>query len=1176
MKRHFIIYSIFIALTCIAPAASLNLALHKKATASTFQGGSGPEKAFDGDENTRWCASGGEFPQTLTVDLGQPQKLGGLRIHWEQQEASFKYQLEGSPDNVKWTPLADASNNNKPGDHGFVSHEIKGEGIRFVRLNVLGASGGWASLYEMELFAEAPPKIVAETDPVATEKKILTDVKAPKGYDVTVFASPPMANYPVFITASPDGTVFVSSDKNGSLGRDLHHGRILRLRDTKGTGHADEMKEFVPDVDSPRGLVWDFDRAYCVHPPNLSAFIDHHGTGVADEEKVLIKGIAFGFKDRPADHTTNGLTMGIDGWLYIAGGDFGFMEAEGTDGRKLQHRGGGVIRLQPDGSGLELYSKGTRNILQVAIDPLMNMFARDNTNDGDGWDTRYHHFTGLEYHGYPSFYQHFADEAITPLADYGGGGAVGGTYVDEPGFPNNDGHMLYSLDWGRSWCYQHPLKAKGATFDIEQKEFLGMTRTTTMCVDSLSHMYAASWKGATFNYAGEDVGYIVRLNPIGKKPQPLPDLEKMDDAGLVKQLEGESHTFRMAAQRTLLRRGLKPEIVKALNVLAGDSSKKIESRVAAIYALRIGLGIKAQDLLIALMKKDDVREFALRALTNGVNDNADVPAAPLLAALKDANPRVRIQAVIATARRGKTDIAMQVADVLGDSDPVIAHTAYRVLAQLKAVDALFAVVDKTDAPYEQRTHALWSLHMQHDPAVTDGLLQRLANEKDSARRQGLLGALCRLYLQDGKWEGNSWGTRPDTSGPYYQGEQWSESPKILAALKADLGKAAPDEAAFLINEMSRNKVQSDDTLNAVLALAAKDAKVLPAAVGQLAHADSVPAAGIPLLLQAVQMTDAKPEMIAQAIIALSKTDSAEGCRASLSAFHALKHAPGSGKFFESARSAFLSAPKLENHHQLLEEEAATKLGKPAGLWADAALLTLSTRKTGAPEPRELSAKALDTGWQNPRRREQIIRAVGELKHNAYTDKVLASLTDPDKGVAAAAKEVVGKMKLEKKGKDSGPLIGTMKKEDIIALVVKTKGDAALGEQLFTRQTCVACHTTSQDQPQKGPYLGNIAQTYKRPDLAENILDPNKTIAQGFTTNVFTLKDGSMNMGFVTTESGDKVTMRNIAAQEFTYETKNIVKRETLPTSMMPVGLVNNLTVKEFASLLDYLESLAKK
>ena len=53
-------------------------------------------------------------------------------------------------------------------------------------------------------------------------------------------------------------------------------------------------------------------------------------------------------------------------------------------------------------------------------------------------------------------------------------------------------------------------------------------------------------------------------------------------------------------------------------------------------------------------------------------------------------------------------------------------------------------------------------------------------------------------------------------------------------------------------------------------------------------------------------------------------------------------------------------------------------------------------------------------------------------------------------------------------------------------------------------------------------------------------------------------------------------LRNIAAQEFTFAVKDIKNREKLPISIMPPGLMSNSTLKEFASLLDYLESLAKK
>jgi putative heme-binding domain-containing protein len=142
--------------------------------------------------------------------------------------------------------------------------------------------------------------------------------------------------------------------------------------------------------------------------------------------------------------------------------------------------------------------------------------------------------------------------------------------------------------------------------------------------------------------------------------------------------------------------------------------------------------------------------------------------------------------------------------------------------------------------------------------------------------------------------------------------------------------------------------------------------------------------------------------------------------------------------------------------------------------------------------------------------------------------------------------------------------------------MKTGGDVALGEQIFTRQSCTTCHAASLEEPQKGPYLGNIAQTYSRADLAANIIDPGKTIAQGFATEMFTLKDGGAQMGFVTFESADLVKARNIAGQEFSWKTADIVRRDKLPNSLMPQGLVSNLTVREFASLLDYLESLVKK
>jgi len=1184
-------------------------------TASSEESGKGnfAWKALDGAAGTRWCANGASFPQWLQFEFEKPQSLNGIKIAWEKENAAYQHKIEGSADGKTWTVLLDASDNKKSGDS---DHAISGKDIRFVKITCTGSSsGGWASIHEVALKGEGikslSPKISekqlveakkagkkAEQNPndpyakegnitpkivklaPAEEAAILKDVSVPEGFDVTLFAPSQAANYPVYVAAAPNGDLYVSSDGNGSLGRKPHRGRILRLRDIDGDGRADQVTEFVKDVDSPRGLVWDHDRLYLVHPPDVSVYMDKDGDGEADEEKTLIKGIAFGFENRPADHTTNGLSIGIDGWLYIAGGDFGFMDAVGTDGRHVQHRGGGVIRFRPDGSGLEIFSRGTRNILEVSVGPLMNMFARDNTNDGGGWDIRLHHFSGLEHHGYPYLYKNFHDEHIQPLADYGGGSGCGAMYLDEPGFGKwNNAPM--TCDWGTGALWHQSVKASGATYVETEKpeKFIKVTRPTDADVDAQSHIYQASWKGATFDWAGPDVGYIVRVTPKDFKTPALPHFNKLNDAALVQLLEGDSHRIRLEAQRTLLRREASAETKKMLLALAGDKAKALASRVAALYAVtQRGIQGSADSEAAALASDVALQPHVLRALSD-VGLKTDMkpvaPATVFEAGLKSKDEPSKLEAIIGATRQNMTALAPQIAALLGDSDLIIAHTAFRCLAQLNAHEACFTVVDNYDAPPAQRTGALRALQLMHTKEAVDGLLARLAKTTGTEARKGLLGALCRLHFTDGEWKGDSWGTRPDTRGPYYQPDSWSETPKIATALKDALSKAAPEEAAFLVGELNRNRIQFNEALDRILTLASKDSKLLPDAVMQLAAADSVSAKAIPLLVQAAEMADGKATVLSQAVIALSKTDSAEGCRASLKALDVLSRMNGAGKETDAARNAFLNAAKLENHHQLLEQEAE-KTGAPTALWADAALLTLSARKNGAPEPRELSAKALNAGWQNPQRRAQILKAVAEIKHNAYADKVLAALDDPDKQVAAAAKQAAGKMKLEKKAKDNGPLIGTLKIADVIAQVVKTKGDVALGEQLFTRQTCIACHTTSQDQPQKGPYLGNIAQTYKRPDLAENILDPNKTIAQGFVTEMFTLKDGTQQMGFVTLESADNVKVRNIAAQEFTYPVKEITKREKLPVSIMPPGMVNTLTVREFASLLDYLESLVKK
>jgi putative membrane-bound dehydrogenase-like protein len=1023
------------------------------------------------------------------------------------------------------------------------------------------------ALYCLLAGATVLPSLAADAQPdqKSSEVEILKEVKVPAGFDATIFAAPPMANYPVFIAAAPDGTLYVSSDGNGSLGRDPHRGRILRLRDLDGDGRADEVKEFVKDVDSPRGLVWDYDRLYLLHPPNISEYIDKDGDGIADEEHILVKNIGWTFKDRPADHASNGLELGIDGWLYAAIGDFGFMEAEGTDGHKVQLRGGGVVRVRPDGTGLHVYSRGTRNILEPAVSPLLDVITRDNTNDGGGWDIRLHHNTGLANHGYPSLFKNFSDEIIQPLADYGGGSGCGAAWIDEPGIPAEWNNAPFTCDWGRNWVYMHRLKPKGATFEspAPQKEFIGLTRPTDLDVDANSRIYIASWKGATFNWVGPNVGYIVQLRPKNFTPRSLPDFQKAATKELVDIINTDpSHRRRLAAQRVLIHRPRKDfdyllQVASSLHDDPFHPRTPNGNTVAAAFALFLSdpehdaeFGTEFQEYSLRAMAMPD------RKLTAS-DENA------ISHGLESTNARVRLQAAVAAGflRPTNTDDPIGVPNILAfhldDPEPVVRHTIIEALKRIGKSAPCWPALDSGSAVHRQG--ALQVLQAIHKPDVVDGLTDRLQKEKDSPRRIGLFTALCRLYSTDAKWKGDSWGTRPDTSGPYYEATQWEESPRILRALNDAVEKASGDELAALASELNRHKVQSETALTKILDAANSDAKLMPAAVGQLARAEKIPSTAEPLLAKAATAENLDDIPRAQAILALAKVKSDDAARAGLEGLAKLQQSKNSETegLRRQARSQFLRSSALRP--EVLEQLSAR--GGDIGILADAALLN--------------SREAFTKVWSQPNRKVQLLKAMALLERSPYRDQILDATEDADPEIAKQAKETARALRLDRPRRNVAK-IETMTVPDAIAAVVKTKGDVELGKKLFTQQTCVNCHTTTQSEPQRGPYLGNIAATYKRPELAEAILVPNKSIAQGFIANHFELKDGEEHDGFVTLEAADKVTIRDTTSAEFTFATKDIAKRTKLEKSLMPEGLAAGLTVQEFASILDYLESLNPK
>ena len=507
-----------------------------------------------------------------------------------------------------------------------------------------------------------------------------------------LFAQPPDISYPTCLAAAPTGELYVGVDENGSLDAKPGRGRVVRCIDVDGDGKADKFNVFAK-MDSPRGVIFDAGTLYVLHPPDLTAYHDDNGDGVADRSETLVKGIGFDLKFRGADHTTNGIRLGIDGYIYVAVGDYGFIKAVGKDGTTFPFRGGGVVRVRTDGTGLEVVSRGQRNIYDVAVDPYMNLFTRDNTNDGDGWDVRLSHVVPTGHLGYPSLFKNFADEIVQPLADYGGGSPTGSLYLQEPGLPAPYGDALYTCEWGREGVFRHPLEAKGAGFTAGQEPFVMLPRPTDIDVDGQSRIFISSWRGATFTYAGPNVGYVIRVTGSGGAGRPpFPDLKAAGDGQLVEYLAAPSQVLRLAAQREILRRGNKPASPTRLEALA-RADGPLAPRVAAIFTLEQLLGPRVDRHTCEARRRPDgarVRPAApwptARRTRRAFRPDRSSTAWPTPIP-GSGSRRSSAWAGSARSRRPRRLVART-----ADDDPLVAHVAVKALVALNAAPACLAAL----------------------------------------------------------------------------------------------------------------------------------------------------------------------------------------------------------------------------------------------------------------------------------------------------------------------------------------------------------------------------------------------------------------------------------------------------------------------------------------------------
>ncbi|MEM6736328.1 MAG: sorbosone dehydrogenase family protein [Bacteroidota bacterium] len=193
----------------------------------------------------------------------------------------------------------------------------------------------------------------------------LDAIRLPAGFEIEVFARVNNARSVVF---SPGGTLFVSN-RGGD--------KVYALRDTDGDWKADEKYVIAKDMRMPNGIAFNDGSLYVAEVSKLWRF-DNIEDNLSNPPKPILI-----YDDYPSDrhHGWKFIAFGPDGKLYVpVGAPCNICESK-------NEMYASITRMNPDGSGREVFAHGVRNTVGFTWHPETGeMWFTDNGRDMLGDD----------------------------------------------------------------------------------------------------------------------------------------------------------------------------------------------------------------------------------------------------------------------------------------------------------------------------------------------------------------------------------------------------------------------------------------------------------------------------------------------------------------------------------------------------------------------------------------------------------------------------------------------------------------------------------------------------------------------------------------------------------------------------------------------------------------------
>jgi len=972
----------------------------------------------------------------------------------------------------------------------------------------------------------------------------LTKLHLPEGFRATLFAAEPDVRQPIALCWDERGRLWVAENytyANGKERFDLKlRDRIVIFEDTDHDGVFDQRTVFADDLQMLTSIERGLGGVWAMCPPHL-LFIPTDGDKPAGPPQVVLDGFSTTAASR---HTfANGLKWGPDGWLYgrVGISSTSWIDVPGVEKDKRQPTAGGLWRYHPLKKIFEPYCHGTTN-------PWGSDWTKDhellfiNTVIGHGWQGIHGaHFKRM--HGedpYPFVYElidqqadhyHWNTGKKWNDADGGRGGAD-----DFGGGHAHVGMMIYQGDnWPTAYRDKlMTLNMHGRRVNVEAIERVGSALVMKHQPDILKS--DDPWfRGIELSQGPDGAVTILDWSDIG---------ECHDEDG-IHRTSGRIYKVAYGTPR-------QPDV---------DLTKATPAQLVELQ--------RSRNEWLVRMARWELRERAWK----GQDLSSGIPAWEKLAA--EVDPVVALNA-------HSTLLAME-ATPKGDSPFAAQHQAHyspaAVLAETRP-DVLARLIERElTEPLVQRNNALvkYANHLGFIPSCDEqenALLQLASQPRGQRVRLALASSLPHLtapirtlvaqhllrYEQDSTdhnlpllvWTGIRELPLADLASTAHV----CRVPQVSKLIARRLAEASDKEPEPL-NDLLAGATDMPDGHGPLVAGLADGLKgwrkaKKPAAWDKFVA--SIPPSEVPaidavrqlnvlfgdgLALEAVRKIALDDKALAEqrrvALLALIEANDGNlraDCEKLLSVRGvAMEAIQGLTKFDDPAVAKKILAryPQLYPHER--PQAIMALVSRPK--FASELLGAIAEGKVAKSDLGSAAARQI-RGFNNAKLTAQLVAVWGEARETP-ADKL--------------------------------QLIASLKARHTADFLAKA--DIAQGRALYAG-VCGQCHKLFGEGGAIGPDLTGSGRR-NLDYLLQNIVDPNAVVDAAYYLNTITMKDGRVLSGIVGAQTERTLTLRSIG-QETTLDKTDIVKRETLPISLMPEALLQALSAEQQRDLLAYLMS----